>query len=352
MNTLARMLASFALAAGVSGCGGSDPLGASSENPAFVTERSTLDEALVCTPFEHPDKPPVLLVHGTFATGTLQYTQFYLPQLAALGYDVCAVTYPDRGLGDMQIAAEYVANALMRMNERTGRKVAMIGHSQGASMPRWALRYFPSARAAVDDFVLLAGPNHGTSVSFVGDVLDGLLAGLGLGELPVGLLPASIYQFARNSDFNAAVNSGDETPGDIDYTSIYTVIDELVQPTLPVPTQALEFGLDNPRVTNVLLQDVCPLALVEHVSIGTTDPIAFALALDAITHPGPANVERAGGAGLCTLLPVDLSTLLIAPPVQGVLDVLQDTLQAGVPTLHLEAGEPPLMPYAAADAAP
>lgn len=336
------------------GCGSSSELATQviASDPAFVTPQATLDSALHCTPFEHPDKPPVLLVHGTFATGALQYTLFYLPQLTSLGYDVCFVTYPDRGLGDMQISAEYVVNAIGRVYAATGRKVAMIGHSQGASMPRWAIKFWPSTQQALDDFVLLAGPNHGTTVAFAGDLIGQLFANLGLSALPIGLLPEAVYQFAPNSNFNAAVNAGDETPGEIDYTAVYTRLDELVEPVEPVPTAALDFNQGNPKVTNVLIQDICPLALVDHVTIGTTDPVAFALAVDAISHSGPANVDRAGGGSLCTLLPVDLSTLLIAPPVQSLLQIAIDTLQAGVPNPHLAAGEPPLMSYAAGSFTP
>src|SRR3546814_8807424 len=57
----------------------------------------------------------------------------------------------------MQVSAEYVVNALRRIRADSGRKVAMIGHSQGVTVPRWALKWWPSARDAVDDFVMEAG---------------------------------------------------------------------------------------------------------------------------------------------------------------------------------------------------
>ena len=44
------------------------------------------------------------------------------------------MTYPDRGLGDSQISAEYVVHALRRIRAESGRKVAVIGHSQGVSV--------------------------------------------------------------------------------------------------------------------------------------------------------------------------------------------------------------------------
>ncbi|HUP90794.1 MAG TPA: alpha/beta fold hydrolase [Solimonas sp.] len=328
-----------AAALGLAACGNGTIDGAAragaGEDPPFETAQATLDAALHCTPFTHPDKPPVLLVHGTFTNGTEQYNWSYLPLLSSRGFDVCAVSYPDRGLGDQQISAEYVANALRSIHAQTGRKVAMIGHSQGASMPRWALKWWPSARAAVEDFVLQAGPNHGTSNAPAFPVLPSLTG-----------MPASFYQFSPDSHFNAAVNAGDETPGDISYTNLYTQFDELVQPYQPVPTAALDFGQDNPLVANILLQDVCPARLVDHVTIGLTDRAAFELTLDAISNPGPASLERAGGSAICgmsTLIPEEVIADEAVPAMVG---VMMQGPSSGFPEPHLVNEEPPLKPYA------
>lgn len=312
-----------------------------SNEPALETSQDVLDAALHCTDFTHPDKPAVLLVHGTFTAGQEQYEWNYIPLLSARGFDVCAVTYPDRGLGDQQISAEYVVNALRRMHARTGRKVAMIGHSQGATMPRWALKWWPSARNAVDDFIMEAGPNHGTAIAAPAT----LETELGLGALPVGILPAGFYQFAPASNFVNALNANDETPGDIDYTNIYTLTDELVQPAIPVPTAAMDYGQNNPHVTNQLIQDLCPLQITDHVTIGTTDAVAFALALDAITHDGPADPQRAGGSALCTNIPIILDPAIASAGVNALVTILQSDVAAGVPDPHLASAEPPLKSY-------
>src|SRR3546814_360845 len=150
----------------------------------------------------------------------------------------------------MQVSAEYVVNALRRIRADSGRKVAMIGHSQGVTVPRWALKWWPSARDAVDDFVMEAGPNHGTTA--VGS-LPALVPQLTAGMVD---LPEVFYQFSPDSNFVAALNADDETPGDISYTSLYSgFYDELVEPAAPVPTAALDFQKDNPQVANILLQD-------------------------------------------------------------------------------------------------
>lgn len=316
----------------------------SADEPALETAPEVLDKALRCTDFTHPDKPAVLLVHGTFTAGFEQYNWTYLPLLAERGYDVCTVTYPDRGLGDMQVSAEFVVHALRRMHAETGRKVAVIGHSQGVAVPRWAIKWWASARNAVDDFILLAGPNHGTEQVTLGGVFPILTA--------VGLVPEVLYQFAPESKFMAATNAGDETPGDISYSAIYTLLDELVRPVEPVPTAALEFGAENPKVANILLQDVCPGRIVDHVTIGLTDRLTFDLVIDALEHDGPANVIRAGGMGLCGLAPIIPEQIVAPTAVQGLISVLREEPANGLPQLHPADAEPPLKPYAQAAAGP
>ncbi|WP_205527314.1 esterase/lipase family protein [Solimonas sp. K1W22B-7] len=344
-------LAALATTLLLSACTGGSASGESSvTEPPLETDVAKLEAGLSCTEFTHPDKPAVLLVHGTFTAGFEQYDWTYKPLLVARGYDVCTVTYPDRGLGDAQISAEYVVHALRQMRARSGRKVAMIGHSQGVAVPRWAIKWWPSARDAVDDFVMQAGPNHGGDPVGLFTLLRPILPGAS-SAAPV--LPEALYQMVGNSAFIQATNAGDETPGDISYSAMYTLFDELVQPVNPVPTAAVDWQQDNPKVANILLQDVCPGRIVDHVTIGLIDRLAFELALDAIGHPGPANVERvleaAGGqSALCGLLPI-LPSLEIAPLPQlllGLLGILPQDAAAGLPQLHLSTGEPELKPYA------
>lgn len=315
--------------------------------PAFDVAQKTLDKNLLCTGFAHTDKPPILLVHGTFTHGVEQYDWSYVPLLNKLGYDVCVVTYPDRGLGDQQVSAEYVVNAVHRIYQKTGRKIAMIGHSQGATMPRWAIKWWPSLQHEISVFVMQAGPNHGTTALGVGS--------LGALKLP---LPASFFQFAPTSNFVKTLNAGNEAPGPIAYTNLYSITDELVEPSAPVPTAALDWAPNNPpsyssasNVSNINLQKVCPLHIVDHVTIGTTDPLAFALTMDAITHDAPANFQRAGGNKLCqqTFIPLPNLGPLLKPSVgaAALFAILKGEATSGLPTnLHLVGSEPPIKAYA------
>ncbi len=318
--------------------GGGDA-GSFNAEPAFETDQSTLDNNIICSGFENTDKPPVLLVHGTFTAGWEQYDWSYGPVLEEMGFDVCTVTYPDRGMGDLQVSAEYVVNAIRYIHEQSGRKVAMIGHSQGALMPRWALKWWPSANALVEDFVLHAGPNHGTDNAGDNPVTNALVTTSGM--------PESFFQMATDSNFEEALNAGDETPGDVDYTSIYTQFDELVQPVDPVPTAALDWEQNNPKVTNILLQDVCPALIADHVTIGITDATTLLLTLDAILNDGPADIERAGGAAALCTAPALVPGVSLPPTFLVEMAMLFPTeIENGMMDPHTASEEPPLKPYA------
>ncbi|MDE0803689.1 MAG: alpha/beta fold hydrolase [Acidimicrobiales bacterium] len=320
--------ASIVVAAGVTLLAGTPDVGAqASPDPTYSVATETLDAALDCDAFTHPDKEPVLLVHGTFTSGHEQWDWNYGVLLRETGHDVCVVTYPDRGLGDQQTSAEYIARAVQRIHAESGRKVDMVGHSQGASMPRWAVKWWPSVQEALDDFVLLAGPVHGTS--------------LVSGALPTGMPPA-FFQFDPSSEFVRVLNEGDETPGAVDYTSIYTRYDELVQPVDP-PTAALDPGLDNPKVANILLQDVCPGNVSDHVTIGTIDRLTQILTLDALDNDGPTDVGRVGVDPLLCAL----EGLYVVPDTfVNLVDQFERSAAGGLPGVELVTEEPALRDYA------
>jgi triacylglycerol lipase len=216
------------------------------------------------------DGPPVLLVHGTDSSTRESWTTNYAPALTSAGYAVFTIDLPNRAVIDIQVSSEYVVYAIRRIFELTGRPVALIGHSQGGLEERWALKWWPDTRGMVGDVISLATPHHGT---YVADL-----------DCVVPCNPA-VWQMTIGARFLAVLNAGDETPGPASYTSIYSLNDELVQPQEPRSTS----GLDGAR--NVLVQDVCPARPVNHVGM-LHDPVAFALTLDALDHPGPADPSR------------------------------------------------------------
>jgi pimeloyl-ACP methyl ester carboxylesterase len=220
----------------------------------------------------------VLLIPGTTLNPHVEYSWNWKPALRKLSWPFCSVRLPGNAMGDVQTAAEYVVHAIRAIHRRSGRGVEVLGHSQGGMIGRWALRFWPDTRAKVDDLVGLAPSNHGTE--------DTAAACAG----PGGCAAAFWQQDAR-ARFIAALNSARETFHGVSYTSVYTHDDEVVTPNLDdTGSSSLHGG--GGRITNVALQDVCPSDASEHLNIGTADPVAYALAVDAFTHPGPAKPSR------------------------------------------------------------
>jgi triacylglycerol lipase len=273
----------------------------------------TLDAALECS--GGPDAPdgsgrgePVLLVHGTAVTREQNWGWGYWPALRSAGFEVCWVQLPEQATGDIQLSAEYVARAVEVMAERSGEKVDVIGHSQGGLSPRWAIKYFASG-AMVDDYVGFASPNHGSAAADR--------------RLDQGRdCPAACWQMRRESDFIAALNAGDETPGDVSYTNIFTTNDELV---IPYTSSRLA------GAKNVLIQDTCRGRPIDHFLMAG-DAVTWELAIDALTHEGGADPERLRG----------LTCLKLALP-GATLDWPEDPGAGGAVAVD---SEPPLKPYA------
>ena len=132
-----------------------------------------------------------------------------------------------------------------------------------------------------------------------------------------------------------------ETFPGISYTNIYTHNDEFVQPNLSSNgTTSLHGG--GGRITNVALQDICPLNVSEHIAIGTYDPVAYVIALDALTHPGqPADPARISRSVCSRLLMPGVDPATFAADLAGV-DTTVATQLALYPRVQ---GEPTLKPY-------
>jgi hypothetical protein len=128
----------------------------------------------------------------------------------------------------------------------------------------------------VDDVIGFAPSNHGTTQ-----------AGLTCTDSCI----YANWQQSFQSNFIRALNSFAETWQGISYTSVYTHTDEIVRPN-DDDTGSSSLHTGTGAIRNVALQDVCPNDGNEHFLIGTIDPVAYALAIDALTHAGPADPAR------------------------------------------------------------
>src|SRR5829696_1926471 len=253
---------------------------AAAGEPKLTVAKPKLRTALKCTPgVKDTARTPVMVVTGTGASGDEAYA-IGKGALDAYGAPVCYVNFPNFTTADLQVSVQYLVHGLRVMSRRADRKVAVLGISQGALLPRVALTYWPSLRSKVSDVVGAAGPHHGTTV--------GRFDGCGSERRPT-CIPAA-WQQTAGSRFLRALNARrDETPGRTAWTTVRSASDETVRPqTGRRPTSALR------GATNVLIQDVCPGRRVTH--IGTVlDSVTFELFEDAVSHKGPAKISRLPG---------------------------------------------------------
>lgn len=285
-----------------------------------------LEAAVQCDAGVRPDasKPAVLLVHGTGGQADYYWSWNWERALPRAGYGVCTVDLPGHGMVDPVVSAEYVVHAARVASARSGgRKIAIVGHSQGGTLAAWVTKFWPDVAALTDDVVSLSGGFGGTAL---GNVV--CAAGQCAPVAWRASIGSNLMRAARDAPLAAGVS----------YTALLSLTDEVLFPQPAASTL--------PGARNVVVQQLCPLRVADHVAM-IIDSYSWAAALDAVTHDGPADPARlAGRPGLCVnpfmpdvdwvRAPASLET--IAQAVGG-LAGLQPWVGA----------EPPLPDYARAD---
>ena len=281
MTVPIRRCAAVSIAAAALLAGGGPAAAAPAPGPRLTVPAAKLRAALACPrPIRGLRRDPVLLVPATAADPTTTYAWNYEITLPKAGYRFCTVTLPETSLGDIQVGAQYVVAAVRAMAKASGRKVAVIGMSQGGLQPRWALRFWPDLRTKVSDEISLATPHHGTTI---------------VNPLCAASCAASLWQMKPGSKFLTALNRGSETVPGPDWSTIITRTDDVVTPEAdPRPTSALR-AARGVKLTSVAVQSICPADTATHVGL-LPDAVASALVFDALGHAGPARPSRIGRA--------------------------------------------------------
>ncbi|MDX3309529.1 alpha/beta fold hydrolase [Streptomyces sp. ME08-AFT2] len=248
--------------------------------PTAAAHASTTAAAATATPSsgwnDYRCKPsaahprPVVLVHGTLGNSVDNWLAL-APYLTVRGYCVFSVDYGQlpgvplfHGLGPIDESAGQLSVFVDKVLAATGAAEAdLVGHSQGGMMPRHYLKFLGGA-AKVNALIGIAPDNHGTTLSGLTRLLPYFP---GAEDLLSAATPGLADQIV-GSDFLTELNKGGDTVPGVRYTVIATRYDEVVTPWR---TQFLS----GPNVRNVLLQDLCPLDLSEHLAIGLLDRIAF-----------------------------------------------------------------------------
>ena len=122
--------------------------------------------------------------------------------------------------------AQDVAARVNEIRAATGAaKVDIISHSMGGLSSRYYIKFLGGVNY-VDDWVSLAGPNHGTTWAY-------------------GCFFFSpCNQMIPGSSFLNTLNSGDETPGAVNYATFWSSCDELINPD----TSTILSGASNTNV--------------------------------------------------------------------------------------------------------
>jgi triacylglycerol lipase len=198
---------------------------------------------------------PVIIAAGTF--GPQVAYEPMAQRLRSAGYQVFIYVIPSP-LSPYEESAATFNTYLNRVLETTGRsKVDIIGHSQGSILARYAMRFL-GADTKVDTLVALSGVHYGSTLGNVGVFL-------GFGDC-LGIVICQ--QVAEGSAFNNSLNQPNDALPGIHYVNITTIFDEAVIPY----TNNLLRGTGD--ITNVVVQDQCPLRIVGHLLLATDGAVA------------------------------------------------------------------------------
>lgn len=211
---------------------------------------------------------PVVLLHGLGGNQSDNMSTLS-PLLKNNGYCVFSLTYGAQpvlplvgGLQDLDTSGPVVARFVKSVLLVTGAKqVDLVGHSEGTVMSRWLLRY-GGLTGKVRTVVGLTPLWDGTTLGPVA-LLSRAASGFGLDPLlgvVTGLTCDSCRDLLTGSQFLEDLNTPSTTVKGVRYTNVVTRYDQLVIPY----TSGL---LEAPGVTNIVLQDSCPLDLADHIGV-------------------------------------------------------------------------------------
>ncbi|KAJ5107866.1 hypothetical protein N7456_004541 [Penicillium angulare] len=235
--------------------------------------------------FGRDSKTPVILVPGTGTYGGEAFEPNFAKLLKASQFgDPVWLNIPGRMCDEAPKNAQYVAYAINYIATRTQKKVAVIGWSQGNLSIQWTLKYWPSTREKVSNFICL-------SADFAGTINAWGLVPFG------GTQPGTpaVWHQTRNAGFIATLRSNGGDSAYVPTTSIYSATDEVVQPQSGPNASAFMKDERKVGVTNCELQVEArfkPAGLVYTHETVMLNPLSWALAEDAIKNGGPGRFDR------------------------------------------------------------
>jgi len=316
----------------------------------YSNDEATLKAAIkMPASFSFGKKMPVILGPGTGVTGTQTFTGNFLKQLMnSTTLDPVVLDIPDDLLNDIQSNAEFYSYSINYISAVSNNaNVSVITWSQGSMDMQWAMKYWPSTRPTVSDFVPVSPDLKGsTIIDFTGVVGDAFQA--------IAPVPQSLSQQKDDSNFVKTLNANGGDSAFVPTTAVFSSSDEVVKPQLNNPKGSGFFNdARNVGVSNTLVQEACPgqTAGGDYSHAGVLyNPVAFALAMDALSNPGPGQLSRLDLTTICgQALAAGLSTADKKATDQTIPEAAANVIKY---TLSGKAivGEPGIKSYAAKDA--
>lgn len=199
-------------------------------------------------------RDPVILVAGTFSPGVAN--EGLATRLRAEGFDVTVFELPTLGTQSLSTTAASLGPVVDEVLARTGAtRVDLVGHSQGGLTARDYVKNHGGS-AKVDKIVTLGTPHYGTALANLATLVT----------LGTCLNIQGCLDMAQGSSYLNALNAGPDVISPTRIVSIRTMNDEVV---FPVSNAVVNDG-----ATNVLLQDQCPLRVVDHLGLIADGSIA------------------------------------------------------------------------------
>ncbi|MFE4963008.1 esterase/lipase family protein [Streptomyces sp. NPDC056660] len=167
---------------------------------------------LATTPAQAATHNPVVFVHGLSSDSSSW--DAWIADFKADGYtssELFAWSY-DWTKSNVTTASQLSSYIQTVLSGTGASKVDLVVHSMGALNSRYYLKNL-GGTSYVDDFVSVAGVNHGTSVASL-----------------CGWLYTSCKEMTTGSSFLTALNSGDETPGSVSYAAYWSNCDAAIDP--------------------------------------------------------------------------------------------------------------------------
>ncbi|KAJ5312282.1 lipase B [Penicillium antarcticum] len=279
-------------------------------------------------------RAPVILVPGTGIPAGMTFHFNFAKLGDSIPIDAVWVNLPRASLSDAQVNTEYIAYTINYIATLCGDRVAVLSWSQGGLNTQWALKYWPPTRAVVKDFIAISPGFHGT-----------LVRSLVCPSLDLVLCTPSLWQQGWETEYIHTLRSDGGDSAYVPTTTVYSTFDEIVQPMSGPNASAILGDERRVGVTNVHLQSACTTMPAGGVYTheGAYNPLAWALAIDASLHDGPADLSRVNLAQVCqqVLAPaLDMKDLF---GTEGLLLVAVAELVLYKP--HA-LGEPPIVDYA------